>query len=272
MSSGVSACGFAVAEVFAGHAEMAPWLLLSRRRCRVRASGRAGSRTGRSPAAGGGAGGVLDAGAREPMIEGCGERALRFRVRAYAVVVAPRPACGRAACWLHSSLRLSPGVPGEHGAGSRRAGRGQSQGRPRRRGAGGRMNGGLAPGRRPGQVMRPARAGEHGGHARRASRRTPLCSASLTRTTLALAEPPFGAARQPDAHRRVPRTGRTICCLEGPTLRWLRRCGADAAGRCMTGQRRGGSGSRRKRFAGAVSDPPGSGGPGPARSPGSGAR
>ena len=83
---------------------------------RFRASGRAGSGTGRSPAAGGGAGGVLDAGAREPMIEACGERALRFRVRVYAVVVAPRPACGRAACWLHSSLRLSPGVPGGHGA------------------------------------------------------------------------------------------------------------------------------------------------------------
>ena len=61
MSSGVSACGFAGAEVFAGHAEMAPWLPLSPRRCRVRASGRAGSRTGRSPAAGGGAGSVTDA-------------------------------------------------------------------------------------------------------------------------------------------------------------------------------------------------------------------
>ena len=53
MSSGVSACGFAGAEVFAGHAEMAPWLPLSPCRCRVRASGLAGSRTGRSPAAGG---------------------------------------------------------------------------------------------------------------------------------------------------------------------------------------------------------------------------
>ena len=47
--------------VFAGHAELAPWRCLSPRRCRVRASGLAGSRTGRSPAAGGGAGGVLDA-------------------------------------------------------------------------------------------------------------------------------------------------------------------------------------------------------------------
>ena len=61
--------------VFAGHAELAPWLRLSPRRCRVRASGLAGSRTGRSPAAGGGAGGVLDAGAREPIIVACGERA-----------------------------------------------------------------------------------------------------------------------------------------------------------------------------------------------------
>ena len=39
MSSGVSACGFAAAEVFAGHVELAPWLCLSPRRCRVRASG-----------------------------------------------------------------------------------------------------------------------------------------------------------------------------------------------------------------------------------------
>ena len=124
---------------------MAPWLPLSPRRCPFRASGRAGSRTGRSPAAGGGAGGVLDAGAREPMIEACGERALRFRVRVYAVVVAPRPACGRAACWLRSSLRLSPGVPGGMGRvragpggvdqrGARAAvGRGQNGRRPRAR-------------------------------------------------------------------------------------------------------------------------------------------
>ena len=159
--------------VFAGHAELAPWLCLSPRRCQFVRAGWLGQRTGRSPAAAGGAGGVLDAGAREPVIVACGEGPLVFRVGVCAVVVAPRPAGGRAACWLRSSLRLSPGVPGGHGAGSRRAGRGQSQGRPRRRGAGGRMDGGLAPGRRPGQVMRPARAGEHGGHRRRASRRRP---------------------------------------------------------------------------------------------------
>ena len=60
--------------------------------------------------------------------------------------------------------------------------------------------------------------------------------------------------------------------LGDPILRWRRRCVADAAGRCMTGERRGGPGSHRRRSAGAVSDPPGSGGPGPARSARSGAR
>ena len=59
---------------------------------------------------------------------------------------------------------------------------------------------------------------------------------------------------------------------DDPILRWPRRCGADAAGRCMTGQRRAGPGSHRKRSAGAVSGPPGSGEPGPARSARSGAR
>jgi hypothetical protein len=147
---------------------------LSPRRCRVRASGLAGSRTGRSPAGVAGAAGVLDAGAREPMIEACGERPLLVRDRVYAVVVAPRPACGRAACWLRSSLRLSPGCP-PGGMGRVRAGPGgvNHRGRPRRREAGGRMYGGLAPGRRPGQVMRPARAGQRGGRARRASRSRP---------------------------------------------------------------------------------------------------
>jgi hypothetical protein len=108
VSSGVSACGFAAAEVFAGRAELAPWLCLSPRRRRVRASGWPGSRTGRSPAGVAGAGGVLDAGAREPMIEACGERPSRSGFYVYAVVVTPRPASGRAARWLHSSLRLSP--------------------------------------------------------------------------------------------------------------------------------------------------------------------
>ena len=195
MSSGVSACGFAGAEVFAGHAEMAPWLCLSPRRCPCCASGRAGSRTGRSPAAGGGAGGVLDAGAREPMIEACGERPCGSGLACMRLSSPHGRPCGRAACWLRSSLRLSPGVPGGHGAGSRRAGRGQSQGRPRRRGAGGRMDGGLAPGRRPGQVMRPARAGGRGGRARRASRRRPGSAAPGRRRPWRCSWPPCRGGR-----------------------------------------------------------------------------
>jgi hypothetical protein len=57
-----------------------------------------------------------------------------------------------------------------------------------------------------------------------------------------------------------------------PILRWPRRCGADAAGTCMTGQWRAGPGSHRKRSARAVSALPGSSGPGHARSARSGAR
>ena len=87
----VSACGFAVAEVFEGMRKWPRGSPFLRAGARVRASGLAGSRTGRSRPPGGGAGGVLDAGAREPMIEACGEGPPLFRVRVYAVVVAPRP-------------------------------------------------------------------------------------------------------------------------------------------------------------------------------------
>jgi hypothetical protein len=52
VSTGVSACGLVAAGVFAGHAELAPWLCLSSRRYRVRASGLAGVKDRRSPAAG----------------------------------------------------------------------------------------------------------------------------------------------------------------------------------------------------------------------------
>jgi hypothetical protein len=57
-----------------------------------------------------------------------------------------------------------------------------------------------------------------------------------------------------------------------PILRWPRRCRADAAGKCRTGQRRAGPGSHRNRSARAVSARPGSAGPGPARPARSGAR
>jgi hypothetical protein len=52
---------------------------------------------------------------------------------------------------------------------------------------------------------------------------------------------------------------------EASTLRWLRRCGTDAAGRCRTDQRRTGPSDHRRRPAGAASGLPGSCGPGPAR-------
>ena len=175
MSSGVSACGFAAAGVFAGHAEMTPWLCLSPRRCRVRASGWPGSRTGRSPAGVAGAGGVLDAGAREPMIEACGERLPRSGVLRV---------CGCRHPHGRSSGRGSPlavfipsFVPGTAGRGAwggfaSGTGRGQSDGRPRRRAgrgvplalAGGRMFGGLAPGGGGQNSWRP-RAWPAGGHA-----------------------------------------------------------------------------------------------------------
>ena len=104
------------------------------RRCRVRASGGPGSRTGRSPAGVAGAAGVLDAGDRAPIIGGCGERLPRGWVCVYRLS-APhgRLAAGQAR-WLHSSLRLSPAwLPGGMGRVRVRAGRGQSGGRPRRR-------------------------------------------------------------------------------------------------------------------------------------------
>jgi hypothetical protein len=121
VSSGVSACGFAAAEVFAGHAELAPWLCLSPRRCRVRASGLAGSRTGRSPAGVAGAGGVLDAGAREPMIVACGERVPCWSGLACVRLSSPhgRPAAGQPAGCVHPFVcpRVSPGGMGRVRAG-----------------------------------------------------------------------------------------------------------------------------------------------------------
>jgi hypothetical protein len=195
VSSGVSACGFALAGVFAGHVELARWLCLSPRRCRVRASGWPGSRTGRSPAGVAGAGGVLDAGAREPMIEACGERLPRSGSFVYAVVVTPRPVArpGRPLAAFIPSLvpgvrccrgawgGFASGPGGANQAGARAAGPGASCRWPWRGAecsaasrpvAGGRIAGGRAPGRRA--VMRPAAAVRPGGgRARRACRRRP---------------------------------------------------------------------------------------------------
>ena len=175
MSSGVSACGFSAAEVFAGHVELAPWLCLSLCRCRVRASGWPGSRTGRSPAGDAGAGGVLDAGAREPMIEACGERLPRSGSYVYAVVVTPWPVVRPGSPLAAFIPSFVPGVMccrGAWGGFASGAGRGQSDGRPRRRAgragplvpAGDRMFGGLAPGGGGQNSWRP-RARPAGGHA-----------------------------------------------------------------------------------------------------------
>ena len=176
MSSGVSACGFAAAGVFAGHAEVAPWLCLSPCRCRVRASGWPGSRTGRSPAGVAGAGGVLDAGAREPMIEACGERLPRSGSYVYAVVVTPRPVArpGRPLAAFIPSFVPGTAGRGAWGGFASGTGRGQSDGRPRRRAgrgvplalARGRMFGGLAPGGGGQNSWRPRARPRHAeGHA-----------------------------------------------------------------------------------------------------------
>ena len=175
MSSGVSACSFAAAGLFAGHGELATWLCLSPRRCRVRASGWPGSRTGRSPAGAAGAGGVLDAGAREPMIEACGERLPRSGPYVYAVVVTPWPVVRPGSPLAAFIPSFVPGViccRGAWGGFASGAGRGQSDRRPRRRAgrsvplalAGGRMSGGLAPGGGGQNSWRP-RAWPAGGHA-----------------------------------------------------------------------------------------------------------
>jgi hypothetical protein len=197
VSSGVSACGFVAAGVFAGHVELAPWLCLSPCRCRVRASGWRGSRTGRSPAGVAGAGGVLDAGAREPMIRGLrGKGPPRSGSYVYAVVVTPRPVVRPGSPLAAFIPSFVPGVRccRGHGAGSRQGPGGANQtgvraagpggqGRWSRRGAecsaasrpvaGDRIAGGRAPGRRA--VMRPtvAAAWRGGGCARRACRRRP---------------------------------------------------------------------------------------------------
>ena len=195
MSSGVSACGFVAAEVFAGHVELASWLCLSPRRCRVRASGWPGSRTGRSPAGVAGAGGVLDAGAREPMIEACGERPPRGGSYVYAVVITPRPVVrpGRPLAAFIPSLvpgvmrcrgawgGFASGPGGANQTGAHAAGPGGTCRWPwqgaecsaaSRPVAGGRIAGGRAPGRRA--VTRPAAAVRPGGgRGRRACRSRP---------------------------------------------------------------------------------------------------
>ena len=129
--SGLRFCGHAL---FAGRAGLTPWRI-SPRRCRFRASGLAGSGTGPEARPRSGAGGVLDAGAREPMIEAQGKAHLAAGA-GYAVIGTPSPAvrlAGLLAAFIPSGVPR-PGWPGGMGRFASREGRGQSHFRCRRPG------------------------------------------------------------------------------------------------------------------------------------------
>jgi hypothetical protein len=131
---GVAGLRFRVRALFAGRAELTPWLLFPRR-CRFRASGLAGSGTGPAARPRSGAGDVLDAGAREPMIEAPGKAHLAAGA-VYAVIGAPSPAvrlAGLLAAFIPSGVPR-PGGPGGMGRFASRDGRGQSHFRCRRPG------------------------------------------------------------------------------------------------------------------------------------------
>ena len=104
--------------------------------CHVRGERPGGSRTGRSPAAGGGAAGVLEVTGREPddLAAGNGSRVVRGMFGCSGPSHSWVRLCGQCR-WLQSSLR----VPPARGAGAAWGGsaseeavrRGQSRGRPR---------------------------------------------------------------------------------------------------------------------------------------------
>ena len=130
----------------------------------VRGERAAGSGTGRSPAARGGAAGVLEAAGRSPDdgAAGNGSRGacdgIRFCVQVRPVVRSRRRQCR----WLHSSLRVPWPGPGTHGAGPRQGRSGgvnQDGARAAIRRRRGREPGDLAPGRWPGKAVHAARAG-----------------------------------------------------------------------------------------------------------------
>jgi hypothetical protein len=120
------------------------WRLLFPGSCHVRGERAAGSRTGRSPAASGGAAGVLEAAACEPDDGAagngsrgwCGVFGCAFRSVPWSV------SGGRQCRWLHSSLRVSPAGAGDAWGGPRQGAvrRGQSRRRPRRHEGGGAEN------------------------------------------------------------------------------------------------------------------------------------
>jgi hypothetical protein len=173
VSSGVSACGFALGMLFAGHGKLAPCLLSRTAAYSVRAGGWVKDRA--EPGRVSGAGGVLDAGAREPIIRAAGKEPRCLGAVVYAVVCAPRPVVRPGSPLAAFIPSFVPGVMccrGAWGGFASGAGRGQSDGRPRCRAgragplvpAGDRMFGGLAPGG-GGQNSWRSRARLAGGHA-----------------------------------------------------------------------------------------------------------
>ena len=166
--------------------------------CQVRGGRPGRSRTGRSPAAGGGAGGVLEVAGRVPDDLAAGKREpgiVRGHIRLSGSVPWWVPWCGQCR-WLQSSLRVSPA------AGRGRMGRvrvrrggqaGSIKGAPALPGEGGGADtgGDLAPGRWPARAVHAARAGglvtggprawTGSGSARRAGRRTPGSGAGVRR-------------------------------------------------------------------------------------------
>jgi hypothetical protein len=168
---GLQFCGVMA---FAGHGGMALWLAFPDR-CRVRASGLAGQGPGgaRPPC---GAGGVLDALVREPIMAGAGERP-RARARAMRLWAPHRRLSGWQACWLPSSLRVCPGLAGWGAWGGSRPGTGGANhisvpaAAPAGAGCGGEHKT-SRPRARPGrQLTLPG--WRRGGCTRRACRRTP---------------------------------------------------------------------------------------------------
>ncbi len=106
-----------------GVAGVRDWRLLFPGSCHVRGERPGGSRTGRSPAAAGGAGGVLEVTGREPddLAAGNGSRGPCWGVRLFSRSVPWSSGAGSAAGCIHPFACPRPGAGG-HGAGPRQRG------------------------------------------------------------------------------------------------------------------------------------------------------
>jgi hypothetical protein len=182
---GVVDLRFCVRASFAGRAELTPWRL-SPRSCPFPCERVGWVKDRAQPGRASGAGGVLDAGAREPIIEaGRGGLTSRWGL---GVCGYGRPIAGVSgwqACWLPSSLRVCPGLGGRGAWGGSRPGAGGANhvsvpvAGPAGAGCGGEHKT-SRPRARPGrQLMLPG--GWRGGRARRACRRTPGSAGSARR-------------------------------------------------------------------------------------------